>query len=253
MNMQQKVVIKGKTLGEGKPLICVPVMGEKKELVIEQVRRLVDMKAQMIEWRIDAFENVSNPDAVNDVLEELRSITENTILVYTYRSKAQGGLGNDSRDTIEKLYRVGAKSDVVDFVDVEFFANENCSKLISELKKEGAKIIASHHDFDETPEEKIMKMLLEEMYNGRADIVKLAVMPQKASDVISLIKVTEEFKQIHSDGLIITMSMGALGAVSRIAGQLSGSCVTFGAGEVASAPGQLPFTKLDEILSLIEY
>ena len=38
--MQQKVVIKGKTLGEGKPLICVPVMGEKKELVIEQVRRL---------------------------------------------------------------------------------------------------------------------------------------------------------------------------------------------------------------------
>ena len=91
------------------------------------------------------------------------------------------------------------------------------------------------------------------MYNGRADIVKLAVMPQKASDVISLIKVTEEFKQIHSDGLIITMSMGALGAVSRIAGQLSGSCVTFGAGEVASAPGQLPFTKLDEILSLIEY
>ena len=127
MNMQQKVVIKGKTLGEGKPLICVPVMGEKKELVIEQVRRLVDMKAQMIEWRIDAFENVSNPDAVNDVLEELRSITENSILVYTYRSKAQGGLGNDSRDTIEKLYRVGANSDVVDFVDVEFFANENCS------------------------------------------------------------------------------------------------------------------------------
>ena len=70
--MQQKVVIKGKTLGEGKPLICVPVMGEKKQLLIEQVRRLVDMKPQMIEWRIDAFENVSNPDAVNDAEETIK-------------------------------------------------------------------------------------------------------------------------------------------------------------------------------------
>lgn len=251
--MKNDLVIKGIKIGEGKPLICVPVMGDKKEIIIEQVSRLVNMKVKMIEWRIDAFEGVDNHESVKEVLEDLRALTRNTILVYTYRSAAQGGIGNASGDEIAQLYTIGAESDVVDLVDVEFFANDNAAKLIKELKKAGGSIIASHHDFKETPDENIMRMLLDEMYEGGADIVKLAVMPQKASDVISLMKLTEEFHERHPEGLIITMSMGALGMVSRIAGQLSGSCVTFGAGEVASAPGQLPFSKLDEILTMIEY
>ncbi len=39
-----------------------------------------------------------------------------------------------------------------------------------------------------------MKMLLEQMCAGGADIVKLAVMPQNMEDVLKLLSVTNEFK-----------------------------------------------------------
>ena len=68
-----------------------------------------------------------------------------------------------------------------------------------------------------------------------ADICKIAVMPQSASDVLELLAATEERARV-SDAPLITMSMGKLGAVSRVCGELVGSCLTFGMLESASAP-----------------
>ena len=47
--------IKGCTLGEGKPLICVPVVGNTKEEIVAQVKELAGAKVQMLEWRVYAF------------------------------------------------------------------------------------------------------------------------------------------------------------------------------------------------------
>ena len=41
-------------------------------------------------------------------------------------------------------------------------------------------------------------------------------------------------------------------AVSRVAGEFFGSCVTFGAGEQASAPGQLPMGELEQVLGILD-
>ena len=56
-----------------------------------------------------------------------------------------------------------------------------------------------------------MKMLLEQMCAGGADIVKLAVMPQNMEDVLKLLSVTYEFKEENPDTPVITMSMGRWG------------------------------------------
>lgn len=247
------MIIKGRTIGEGRPLICVPVMGTTHEIIVKQIRELVANNASMIEWRIDVFEEVESPEAILAVLDEIRELTKNTILVYTYRSSKQGGQGDHSQHVISEVHRIGAESDVVDLVDVEYFVSDKSADIIKEFQEKGAKIIASHHDFGKTPEEDNMKHLLDKMHKGGADVVKLAVMPKHPADVLLLLKVTEEFHREHPDTPLITMSMGALGALSRICGQLSGSCVTFGAGEISSAPGQLPFTKLDELIKLLEY
>ena len=45
--------------------------------------------------------------------------------------------------------------------------------------------------------------------------------------------------------------MGKLGAVSRVCGELFGSCVTFAAGKNASAPGQIEAEKMEEILKVL--
>ena len=47
--------IKGMTIGEGQPLICVPVMGETEEEIVRQASHLIEKGAKMIEWRVDAF------------------------------------------------------------------------------------------------------------------------------------------------------------------------------------------------------
>ena len=52
----------------------------------------------------------------------------------------------------------------------------------------------------------------------------------------------------HPDTPVISISMGKKGALSRLGGELFGSCVTFGAYDKASAPGQISVEELYEIL-----
>ena len=76
-------------------------------------------------------------------------------------------------------------------------------------------------------------------------------MPQTEEDVLRLLSVTSEFYKENPDTPIISMSMGKLGMISRLCGETFGSCVTFGAGKNASAPGQIPVEKLQMILTTL--
>jgi 3-dehydroquinate dehydratase-1 len=89
------------------------------------------------------------------------------------------------------------------------------------------------------------------MRQSGADVVKLAVMPQNAEDVVTLLQETSHFHRNFPETPVITMSMGPLGCISRVAGETFGSCVTFGAFDKASAPGQLPVDELNEVLTIL--
>ena len=154
-------------------------------------------------------------------------------------------------DTVYDLHQVAAESNVVDFIDVEYFYTENADDEIYHLQRMGTKVITSHHDFHETPSSDVLFMLLEQMKHSNADIVKLAVMPQNTDDVLKLLAETNHFHKRYPNQPLITMSMGKLGVVSRVCGEAFGSCVTFGAGKNASAPGQVPMAKLEEILEVL--
>ena len=80
------------------------------------------------------------------------------------------------------------------------------------------------------------------------DVAKFAVMPTCERDVLTLLSATLTMKEQHNDTPVITMSMGRLGALSRVCGTLSGSAVTFGTAGRASAPGQLPADLLKTFL-----
>ena len=247
--MNQVLNIKGKKIGEGRPLICVPIMATQAQQIIREAATLAAQGTEMIEWRVDAFSDASSMNSIRSVLEGLKPITKDAILVYTYRSKAQGGLGDHSIETIYDIHQVAVETKVPDLIDVEYFAAEKSEKEIRNLQKQGCYVIASHHDFEETPERKVIRMLLEQMRDSGAAIVKLAVMPKNMKDVLYLLEETNRFHTENPNVPVITMSMGALGTLSRVAGEYVGSCVTFGAGEQASAPGQLP---KKELLSILE-
>ena len=191
--------IKGKTIGTGKPLLCVPVMESNKEEIIDELRTLAKSEADIVEWRIDTFVDYKNYNAVREVFAAAAECMKEKIFLYTFRTKQQGG-------------------------------------------------IASHHDFYETPDREVMKMLLEQMCAGGADIVKLAVMPQNMEDVLKLLSVTYEFKEENPDTPVITMSMGKMGMISRLCGESFGAAVTFAAHKKASAPGQMEMHEVADIL-----
>lgn len=249
--MENHVCVKGHTLGEGKPLVCVSVMEKDRDGIIKEVRRLTGLGVEMIEWRVDAFADAKSPNAIREVLYELEGLVSDTILVYTFRSKRQGGLVELPKEQIYDIHQVAAETKVADFIDVEYFEGKKPNREIALLQEMGVRVIASHHDFEQTPEKKIMYMVLEQMGESGADIVKLAVMPQRMQDVVKLLDVTNAFHEQYPNQLLITMSMGSMGSISRVAGEYFGSCVTFGAGEQASAPGQLPAEQLKSVLSIL--
>lgn len=246
-----ELTVKNRTIGNGKPLICVPVMEREQGEIIREITYLAQSGADMIEWRVDTFDRFSDYNAVREILETVKPLLEEKIFLYTFRTKQQGGEAFVEQEMLDDLHDLAAESKCVDFIDLEFFAEKHSLRKIKRLQAEGVHIIASHHDFEETPEPDVMQMLLERMCVGGADIVKLAVMPKRRKDVLNLLEVTGRFQEENPDTPIITMSMGKLGCISRLCGEIFGSCVTFGAHKATSAPGQFDMGELAEMLETI--
>ena len=113
-------------------------------------------------------------------------------------------------------------------------------------------MILSSHDFERTPDEQEIVGRLKKMRQLGADVPKVAVMPQDALDVLTLMSATRRYVDLYAEGPVITMSMKWLGAVSRICGEVFGSSLTFGSTLRVSAPGQLAVSDLKYILNALQ-
>lgn len=76
-------------------------------------------------------------------------------------------------------------------------------------------------------------------------------MPQSVDDVLTLLTATNQARQTLSQP-VITMSMGDLGKVSRLAGEVFGSCLSFATVGAGSAPGQMALTQLRPMLQALK-
>ncbi|MCR4946008.1 MAG: type I 3-dehydroquinate dehydratase [Lachnospiraceae bacterium] len=244
--------IKNIVFGKDRPAVCVPVVETDADSVISRVKEYIADNVRMLEWRIDLFLEKNDLAVCLKTLKTLHELVYDTVLLVTYRSLSQGGKGGLSEEEIKLLLAEIASDEArPDLVDVEATEIADASGFIMGLRDYGVRVIASHHCFDDTPSAGEMTELLEYLAETGADIAKLAVMPQDASDVLRLMNVTAEFHAEKPDTPVVTMAMGAVGVVSRLAGELTGSCITFGAGETASAPGQIAYTDLEHTLKVI--
>lgn len=240
--------LKNIDLGNGIPKICVPVMEKSRQDIIDGFIESAKCEAELIEWRLDAFDSIEDSAKVLSVLDEVAEIAEEKVLLVTIRSSKEGGLSDLTEDKLEELLLKIADSEKADLIDVEYFEHSSIEEFLKKLHEKGAKVVTSYHNFDETPDTDLMSNMLFEMKHGGADVVKIAVMPKNAVDVLALLKVTNDFYEENIDTPIISMSMGSLGAISRMTGELFGSAVTFASLNKSSAPGQLMLSKaIDEL------
>lgn len=246
------VKVKNIEIGSGIPKICVANVGTTKEQILAFAADFKTQHMDLMEWRVDWFEGVNDFSQVEDVLNALAEVLGDTPILFTFRTSKEGGNAAISDEDYAELNIRAARTGLVDLVDVEIFTgDEIVREIIDGVHEAGAKVIASNHDFDKTPAKSDIIYRLRKMKDMGADIPKIAVMPQSRRDVLTLLSATEEAKTDYIDGPIITMSMAGTGAVSRLAGEVFGSDLTFGSGGKSSAPGQIPTADLYTALQII--
>ena len=240
------MIIKNRPVGAGKPLLCVPVTEQSTSGIIETVNHLTLQHVDAIEWRVDYYQKSGDPQLVKSILQEIRRLLGSTILIFTYRTSAEGGLGNADDAYYETLLRTAADTGVPDLIDLEFAVSHRLPMLMASLHACGVRVIASYHNFDFTPTASQMTKQFRSMFSAGADIAKIAVMPQDFSDVCNLLKASEAASDPQKP--VIAISMGQTGAVSRLVGEVCGSCLTFVTEGAASAPGQMSYRKVSRAL-----
>ncbi|MCF0145784.1 MAG: type I 3-dehydroquinate dehydratase [Eubacterium sp.] len=241
--------IRGLTLGDGVPRICVPIVGKTEEDIIGQAEQAVPEKPDLLEWRADFFEGWPDAERTADAVSRLYEAACGIPILYTFRSAAEGGESEAyGRDYASLLIQAASKKEVA-WVDVEACRKDvEAYALVERLHEQKAGVIASAHFFSETPDRERRNEILKTLQASGADVLKLAVMPHTAADVLDLLSWTEE-KARSMETPIVTMAMGGLGMLSRISGYLTGSALTFGTVGKASAPGQLPVKDMKRIFS----
>ena len=254
MRQQSKkpVVVRGAVIGGPLPLVCLPLVGATRSKVIEEAEALVQLEPDLLEWRIDGYENVEDTDDCLSLLKEVRAITGDTALIFTCRIDLEGGLREISREIRLKLNKAAIESGAIDIVDTELCNDQEfINSVRSQTRKHGVRLILSYHNFEQTPSEHLIYAKLLEAQTAGADISKFAAMPKNHGDVLSLFNATCKARNEAVEIPIVAMSMGPEGAVSRVAGGLFGSDITFGIGLQASAPGQIPIKELRCSLSIL--
>lgn len=247
-----KTVKIGETIiGEGFPKIIVPLVGKTREELVIEAKNLQAIDCDIVEWRIDYFEEVTDSKATAIFSHDLKKILAKPLLI-TFRSKREGGELELPDAQYFAIYHEIVANGAADLLDVELFMPEKeVAALLLAAKEKEVKIVMCNHDFFATPEKEEIIQRLRLMQAKGADICKIAVMPNSAQDVLTLLNATDEMSRLYADRPIITMSMGDKGMVSRISGQLFGSAATFGAAKQASAPGQVPVSELRSILKTL--
>lgn len=246
------LAVRGIELGTGIPKICVPVVARQYADILSKADEIAKQKPDMLELRIDWFSEVSDWERVYSLLKELRDRIGDMVLLFTFRTKQEGGEASISVEDYQRLCENACRSGMIDLLDVEAYMEEGLlTKLCDIAHDNGVFVVASSHDFEKTPDEKEMTSRLHFMEQQGADICKLAVMPQQKRDVLALLSATLAYRETGGDRPVITMSMAGQGLISRLTGEIFDSAVTFAAVGEVSAPGQLPIKEVRQMLDII--
>lgn len=239
------------TLGEGLPKICIPLTGSSQEELLSQAGLAETVPCQMVEWRADYMLASMKEESPQRKAEKLKAtlgylrMELDVPIIFTIRTAKEGGKAELTKDEYFFINELIAEGAMTDFIDIEAFDapgkvdEARIRSFIHHAHDNGTNVLLSNHDFEKTPglEEMLARYFVMQELGG--DLMKLAVMPQTEGDVFSLLEVAAMMRDTYAKIPFIAISMGELGASTRICGGEFGSVITFAAGTDASAPGQM--------------
>jgi 3-dehydroquinate dehydratase I len=247
------IQVRGRPLAGGRvPAVCAPLVGRTRERLLAETAAVAAKRPDLLEWRVDFFEGIADTKAVVDVAAALKQAARDIPLLFTRRSSREGGepIALDEAQVVA-LCRAVCASGQVDLIDYEMSQDaQHVAQVRDAARAAGVQLVLSFHDFQATPAADALQQRFALAQQLGADVAKIAVMPRGMDDVLTLLAAT----LAASDALripVISMAMGGAGAVTRLAGGLFGSALSFAVGEQASAPGQWPIEELETALALL--
>jgi 3-dehydroquinate dehydratase-1 len=254
MKNSKPITIKGKPIAGGKfPLICTPLVGRTLDKILAELDVVLPKKPDVLEWRVDFFEQIDDTAAVIAAAVAIKRKAQEIPLLFTRRSIIEGGeIITLNEGQVIALYTAVCQSKCIDMIDYEM-ANDsaNIARVRDAAKTNNIELVLSFHNFSFTPGPETLsaKFLTAEQLG--ANVAKVAVMPRDLDDVLTLLNATREAsKKLRIP--LISMSMGPLGAVTRMIGGAFGSSLSFAVGAAASAPGQVPIEDLNTVLVILQ-
>ena len=112
-------------IGSGSPKVIVPIVGKNRGEILTKAQELTNIPLHVVEWRADFYQDVNDLPSVLSTLRALREALGNIPILFTFRTRKEGGERELPLDRYTQLNLAAALSGDVDAVDVEIFSGDS--------------------------------------------------------------------------------------------------------------------------------
>jgi 3-dehydroquinate dehydratase-1 len=182
----------------------------------------------LLELRADLFKKL-DPAYIIDQIKHRKLLK--TPLLLTLRNQKEEGAVKTFSDEL-KMRIIAAVLPLVDMIDIEL-SSPLLKQVVAMARKLKKKIIVSSHYLQGMPRD--LESIFKKSLSTRADIVKIAAKANSFDDVMAMLAFTHRHRKFRP----ITMSLGPLGAISRLVLPAAGSRYTYTFLNKPTASGQV--------------
>lgn len=126
--------------------VCISIKEKTEEEIRCNLLKLDINKIDLIEWRVDYYDDYDSIDKVLDTLIMIKNNIGNTPLLFTFKNKSQGGLKDISIQYYIKLIKSVANINFIDIVNLELSKDYGVTNILTEfLYNKNIKVILPKH------------------------------------------------------------------------------------------------------------
>ncbi|MCL1865634.1 MAG: type I 3-dehydroquinate dehydratase [Spirochaetes bacterium] len=211
-------------------MICISIA----DVTIDEALNIIQSN-ELSEVRLDRL--VFNKDDIS----KLFSAKNSTIVTYRPTEVVT--------ESERKKWLIAAINAGAQYVDIEVESSDDFKNDITRTaKSKGCKIIVSYHDYNKTPLINELEEIIKWCFDSKCDIAKICCYANSYEECARLLSLYG-----YGDS-IISIGMGNMGKITRIASLLLGAAFTYASidDRKKTAPGQIDSRKLKEILEMIK-
>ncbi|MBP2058177.1 3-dehydroquinate dehydratase-1 [Lactobacillus colini] len=130
-------------LDNGSQVVALISKGRTKEEILALTKKIASQNAEMMLWRLDYFEHVTEMNYLLELAKQVRASLRGIPLLITFRTQGQGGnteLG--SEDAYLNLVKIVINFSLGDAIDIEMsHTQDRIQSLIEDAHNKGMKVV----------------------------------------------------------------------------------------------------------------